>query len=143
MIGSRALGPCEPGALTVTQRFGNRLTCLLVRLFWRKRYTDLGPFRAIRADSLAALRMRDRNYGWTVEMQVKAARLGIPSVEVPVSYRKRVGVSKITGTIRGSFMAGYKILYIIGRQAIMRAFSRRTKRVSRAATSTQTRDSSL
>jgi rSAM/selenodomain-associated transferase 1 len=113
VIGSRALGTCEPGALTVTQRFGNRLTCLLVRLFWRKPYTDLGPFRAIRADSLAALRMRDRNYGWTVEMQVKAARDRLRTHEVPVAYRPRIGVSKISGTLRGVVGAGAKILYTV------------------------------
>ena len=110
VIGSRALGEAEPGSLTPVQRFGNHLAASLLRHFYGVRATDLGPFRAIRWDSLRALRMRDRDFGWTVEMQVKAARRGLRTVEVPVSYRARIGRSKISGTVRGTFLAGSKIL---------------------------------
>jgi hypothetical protein len=110
VIGSRVLGRAEPGALTLPQRFGNRLACRLMQLFWRTRATDLGPFRAIRADALETLGMRDRNYGWTVEMQVKAAAAGLRPREVPVSYRRRIGTSKVSGTVRGVVGAGTKIL---------------------------------
>ena len=110
VIGSRVLGLHEPGSLTVQQWFGNRLACVLIRFFWRVRHTDLGPFRAVRTSSLRAMVMRDRNYGWTVEMQVKAARSGMRVGEVPVSYRRRIGVSKVSGTIRGTLGAGWKIL---------------------------------
>jgi glycosyltransferase involved in cell wall biosynthesis len=110
VIGSRALGAAEPGALTPAQRFGNRLAAGLLRLLYGVRTTDLGPFRAIRWESLRALRMRDRDFGWTVEMQVKAARRGLRTVEVPVRYRRRIGRSKISGTFRGTILAGTKIL---------------------------------
>ncbi|QKG51936.1 glycosyltransferase family 2 protein [Hymenobacter sp. BRD67] len=113
VIGSRALGQCEPGALLPQQRFGNWLASRLLRLRYGGTHTDLGPFRAIRADALARLGMADTNYGWTVEMQVKAARLGLPVVEVPVRYRRRIGVSKVSGTVRGTLGAGYKILWTI------------------------------
>lgn len=119
-IGSRALGKVEAGAMTIPQRFGNRLATFLIRLFWGKKMTDLGPFRAIRRDALETLRMADRNYGWTVEMQVKAARHGLRIIEVPADYRRRIGTSKISGTIRGVIGAGSKILYIIGREAFFR-----------------------
>lgn len=114
VIGSRALGQAERGALLPQARWGNRLAVALIRVLFRHRYTDLGPFRAIRADALAHLRMADRNFGWTVEMQVKALQAGLRVVDVPVRYRRRVGVSKITGTVRGTLGAGGKILYIIG-----------------------------
>lgn len=110
VIGSRVLGRHERGSLTVQQRFGNWLACLLIRLFWRVRYTDLGPFRAVRASTLRAMGMRDRDYGWTVEMQVKAARDRLETRETPVSYRKRIGVSKISGTMKGVLGAATKIL---------------------------------
>ncbi|HEU4333040.1 MAG TPA: glycosyltransferase family 2 protein [Candidatus Eisenbacteria bacterium] len=110
VIGSRVLGDAEPGALTPVQRFGNRLAAGLLRRLYGTAATDLGPFRAIRWDALQALGMRDRDFGWTVEMQVKAARRRLRTVEVPVRYRRRVGRSKISGTIRGSFLAGTKIL---------------------------------
>lgn len=113
VIGSRALGDSEKGSLTFPQRFGNALATRLLRLFYGIHFTDLGPFRAIRFDQLQALNMVDRNYGWTVEMQLKAARAKLICTEVPVSYRKRVGTSKISGTLKGSVMAGYKILYTI------------------------------
>lgn len=103
--------------MTPPQRFGNWLAPLLVRLIWNVRYTDLGPFRAIRRCSLQALAMQDRNFGWTIEMQVRAAKLGLRTVEVPTGYRRRIGVSKISGTIQGVLKAGAKILYVIGREA--------------------------
>ena len=115
VIGSRSLGNREEGSMTVQQLFGNWLATKLLKLFYNTTFTDLGPFRAIRFSSLVALGMQDRNYGWTVEMQVKAARQKLKCVEVPVRYRKRVGVSKVSGTVRGTIMAGYKILYTIFR----------------------------
>ena len=113
VIGSRVLGTREPGALLPQARFGNLVAAALIRLLYRVRITDLGPFRAIRADALEALDMADRDYGWTVEMQVKAARAGLRVEEVPVSYRRRIGQSKITGTLAGSVAAGWKILATI------------------------------
>ncbi len=113
VIGSRVLGRSEPGALSIQQRFGNRLACLLIRFFWGVEFSDLGPFRAIRYRTLQRLRMRDRSYGWTVEMQIKAARAGAPMREVPVSYRQRLGKSKVSGTMRGVVGAGAKILSTI------------------------------
>lgn len=110
VIGSRRLGVCEPGAMLPQQRWGNRFATALMGLVFRHRTTDLGPFRAIRADALARLGMRDPDYGWTVEMQVRALQEGLVVAEVPVSYRRRVGRSKIAGTIRGTIGAGYKIL---------------------------------
>ena len=120
VIGSRVLGGAEPGALTVAQRFGNSFACFLIRLFWGVRHTDLGPFRAITREALERLDMQDRNFGWTVEMQVKAAQYGMKVVEVPVPYRRRIGVSKISGTIRGTVAAGTKIIWVILRSAIQR-----------------------
>ena len=96
--------------------FGNWLACSLMKLFWGKAFTDLGPFRAIRLSSLNALGMKDENFGWTIEMQIKAVRSKLRCQEVPVSYRRRVGVSKISGTVSGTIKAGYKILYTIFRQ---------------------------
>lgn len=113
VIGSRALGEREKGSLLPQQRFGNWLATRLLRLRYGSTHTDLGPFRAIRAEALARLGMADTTYGWTVEMQVKAARLGLRVVEVPVRYRRRIGTSKISGTIRGTLGAGYKILWTI------------------------------
>ena len=97
-------------ALLPQARFGNWLACLLIRRFFGVHYTDLGPFRAIRYSQLLALDMQDKTFGWTIEMQLKAAKQGIPVCEVPVRYRKRIGTSKITGTLTGSLKAGYKIL---------------------------------
>ena len=113
VIGSRALGEREPGALLPQQRFGNWLATRLLRLRYGGTHTDLGPFRAIRTAALDRLRMADTTYGWTVEMQLKAARLGLRVVEVPVRYRRRIGTSKISGTVRGTLGAGYKILWTI------------------------------
>ena len=113
VIGSRVLGAREPGALLPHARFGNWLAVSLIRLFWGQRFTDLGPFRAVRSSSLEGLNMRDRSFGWTVEMQIEAARQGLRCREVPVSYRRRVGVSKISGTVRGTVMAGSIILWTV------------------------------
>lgn len=113
VIGSRSLGRREPGALLPQARIGNLLACFLIRLLYGHRYTDLGPFRAIRWDALRRIRMRDRDFGWTCEMQVKALQEGLRVAEVPVSYRRRVGVSKITGTVSGTLRAGWKIILTI------------------------------
>lgn len=113
VIGSRALGQRENGAMLPQQVFGNWLATTLLRWLYSVRYTDLGPFRAIRFETLQLLGMRDRNYGWTVEMQARAARHKIRYAEVPVSYRKRIGTSKISGTVKGSVLAGYKIILTI------------------------------
>ena len=114
-LGSRTLGRAERGALMPQARLGNALACFLIRLLYGHRYTDLGPFRAIRWDSYLRLGMRDPAFGWTCEMQVKALRRGLRVVEVPVSYRRRVGVSKISGTVSGTLRAGAKILWTIAR----------------------------
>jgi hypothetical protein len=95
------------------QIFGNWLATTLIRWLYGVRFTDLGPFRAVRYDSLLKINMQDKTFGWTVEMQVKAAKLKMNCAEVPVTYRQRIGVSKVTGTIKGSIMAGYKILWTI------------------------------
>lgn len=118
VIGSRARGRREPGALLPQARFGNALACFLIRRIFGFRFSDLGPFRAIRWEALQALGMEDRTFGWTVEMQVKAVRRGLAIAEVPVSYRRRVGVSKITGTISGTVKAGTKILWTIARYGV-------------------------
>ena len=109
VIGARSTDRARD-ALLPQARFGNRLACFLMKCFYDVRYTDLGPFRAIRYPQLLALNMQDTTFGWTVEMQLKAAKQGIPACEVPVRYRKRIGVSKITGTFTGTLKAGYKIL---------------------------------
>jgi glycosyltransferase involved in cell wall biosynthesis len=114
VIGSRVLGTREPGALTPQSRIGNWIATRLIGWLYGVRYTDLGPFRAIRYASLASLHMRDPDFGWTVEMQVKAARAGLRSEEVPVRYRRRIGRSKISGTLSGATAAGIKILGTIG-----------------------------
>lgn len=113
VIGSRALGKKEKGSMTIPQRFGNWLSTRLIKLIYKVKFTDLGPFRAITFDKLIEIDMKDQTFGWTCEMQVKAAKLKVKSVEVPVNYRKRIGVSKVSGTIKGAFMAGYKILWTI------------------------------
>jgi len=115
VIGSRTLGRAEPGALLPQARFGNLLACFLIRVLYGHRYTDMGPFRTVRWDACRRLKMRDTNFGWTCEMQVKALKEGLRVAEVPVSYRRRVGVSKITGTVSGTLRAGYKILWTIAR----------------------------
>ena len=119
VIGSRVLGDAEPGALLPHQRYGNRLACSLMRLFWNTRHTDLGPFRAIRTTALRQLNMRDRAFGWTVEMQIKAARHGLAALDVPVSYARRIGTSKISGTLKGTVLASTTILGVILRAAFL------------------------
>jgi len=110
VIGSRVLGSREPGALLPQARIGNLIACWMIRALYGHRYTDLGPFRAIRWSSLEQLRMSDPDFGWTAEMQVKALRHGLRVTEVPASYRRRIGVSKITGTFKGTVLAGIKIV---------------------------------
>lgn len=113
VIGSRALGNKERGSMTPQQIFGNWLATRLLKLFYKVTFTDLGPFRAIRYDKLLALNMQDKTYGWTVEMQVKAAKQKMRCAELPVRYRKRIGYSKVSGTVKGTVLAGYKIITTI------------------------------
>lgn len=113
VVGSRTLGPRERGALLPQARLGNWIATRLIRLLYGARFTDLGPFRAVRFDRLLDLGMRDRDFGWTAEMQVKAAKRGLRTAEVPVSYRRRIGVSKISGTLAGSLRAAHKILWTV------------------------------
>ena len=121
VIGSRTLGQAEPGALSPHQVFGNRLSTFLVRLLYGHRYTDLGPFRAIRRDALDRLRMKDRNYGWTIEMQVRAVQHGLRILEVPVSYKDRAaGEGKVSASLKASIQAGIKIIYTVFRLAMDR-----------------------
>jgi len=121
VVGSRVLGEREQGALTPQQRIGNALATSLLRLLHGARYTDLGPFRAIRREALARLQMRDTRFGWTIEMQIKAQRQGLRVLEIPVRYRKRrAGRSKISGTLWGTIQAGCKILWIIFRYSVLR-----------------------
>ena len=128
VIGSRVRGKAEAGSLTLPQRVGNALSSTLLSRIWRVQCTDLGPFRAVRLDVLRRLRMSDLGYGWTVEMQARAARMGLRVVEVPVSYRRRfAGRSKVSGTLRGTFGAGTKILGTIAREAIAEHEAGRTK----------------
>ena len=117
VIGSRAIGRRQRGSLTPQQQVGNAIACAALRAIFGVRYTDLGPFRAIAWDTLQRLDMRDRNWGWTVEMQIKAAKQKVPYVEVPVSYRARIGQSKVSGTLKGSIAAGTKIAWLLGRYA--------------------------
>ena len=113
VIGSRALGEREPGSMLFQQIAGNQLATFLIKLFFNAHFTDLGPFRAITWPALKQLNMQDKTFGWTVEMQVKAAKNKLKFTEVPVSYRKRIGQSKVSGTVYGTIMAGYKILLTI------------------------------
>jgi len=126
VIGSRILGRREAGALLPQARAGNLVACALIRLLYGHRYTDLGPFRAVRWQALERLGMADPDFGWTAEMQVKALRRGLRVTEVPVSYRRRVGVSKITGTVAGTLRAGYKILWTVLRHSMGDGGSRST-----------------
>lgn len=113
VIGSRVMGDLEKGAMMPQQIFGNWLATNLIKLFYSYQFTDLGPFRAIRYDKLMEINMVDPDFGWTVEMQVKAAKLKMNCVEIPVKYRKRIGVSKVSGTLKGTVLAGHKILWTI------------------------------
>lgn len=117
VLGSRLLGNRERGAMPPQAVWGNRLACFLMNRIWRTDYTDLGPFRAIRKPMLDELEMQDLNFGWTVEMQVKATVAKLRTIEVPVAYRRRIGVSKISGTVSGTIKAGYKILFTIAKYA--------------------------
>ncbi|KAB2847656.1 MAG: glycosyltransferase family 2 protein [Hyphomicrobiaceae bacterium] len=121
VIGSRVAGRAQEGALTPQQRLGNWLACRLMRLRWGVHYSDLGPFRAIERRALERLAMSERTFGWTVEMQIKAARLGYSYAEVPVCYRRRIGTSKVSGTIKGTVLAGFGILSVIARHALRAA----------------------
>lgn len=126
VIGSRRLGHMEPGAMTFTQRFGNLLATFLMRLFWNARFTDLGPYRAIDLKTLMSLHMQDKDYGWTVEMQLKALQNGIKYTEIPVSYKRRKhGRPKIAGTLKGTVSAGCKILMWIFLFALKHGLGRR------------------
>ncbi len=113
VLGSRMILAESRAALLPQARYGNQLATFLMRVFFRYRFTDLGPFRAIRYNSLKAIAMVDTNFGWTVEMQVKAVKHKLRIMEIPVRYRERIGVSKITGTVSGTFKAGTKIIYTI------------------------------
>jgi glycosyltransferase involved in cell wall biosynthesis len=113
VIGSRKLGNKERLSMTPQQIFGNWLATFLIEKLYKIKYTDLGPFRAIKLDALNSLKMQDKTYGWTVEMQVKAAKLKLSSVEVPVNYKVRIGQSKVSGTVKGTILAGYKIITTI------------------------------
>jgi glycosyltransferase involved in cell wall biosynthesis len=116
VVGSRVLGEAEAGSLTPVQRFGNWLTTRLIRWLWKVRYTDLGPMRIVSRAALTRLQLRDTDFGWNVEMQAKAARLGLAVTEIAVNYRRRrFGRSKISGTVMGSARAGFKILWTIYR----------------------------
>ncbi|MGD9670803.1 MAG: glycosyltransferase family 2 protein [Hyphomicrobiaceae bacterium] len=121
VVGSRVAGEAEAGALTPQQRFGNWLATRLVWCIWSVSYTDLGPFRAIRRVALQQLGMADRTFGWTVEMQIKAAQRGLVTMERPVRYRRRIGTSKISGTLQGTLRAGVRILALIAREALLGA----------------------
>jgi len=113
VLGSRVMGEREKGALPVQSRIGSMIAGLLIQFFWKVKYTDLGPFRAIKFDKLIELDMQDKWFGWTVEMQIKAAKKKYKIIEIPVKYRNRIGKSKVTGTIQGTIMASVIILKTI------------------------------
>src|SRR5690606_5245931 len=113
VLGSREKGKSERGSMTFPQVFGNMLATTLMRWIYKTIYSDLGPFRAIVWKKLLALDMQDQDYGWTIEMQIKAAKQKLKITEVPVNYKQRIGTSKISGTVKGTVMAGYKIIWTI------------------------------
>jgi len=117
-LGSRLTGTIETGALTLAQKFGNSLACFLMKLIWGERFTDLGPFRAITREALESLNMEAETFGWTVEMQCRILKQNIPYKEIPVKYFRRIGVSKISGTVSGVILAGWYILTTIGVEAV-------------------------
>lgn len=121
VLGSRIQGVREPGAMPFASLFGNRLACFLMRVLFGANFTDLGPFRAIAYDKLRELAMCDTNFGWTIEMQIKAVRTGLRCLEIPVPYRRRIGQSKISGTICGVIRAGTKILWTIAKYGLARS----------------------
>ena len=129
VIGSRVLGNPQKGALQWNQRFGNVLACSLIRLLYGFRFTDMGPFRAMRRDCFERLNMSDPNFGWNAEMQVKAIIAGLRIVEIPVRYRKRIGKSKISGTVKGTILAGTKII-----STILKYYPRYVRSTSRTPT---------
>lgn len=110
VIGSRVERLREKGAMTPQQVFGNWLATFLMKVFFGAKFTDLGPFRAIKYDKLLGLNMQDKTYGWTVEMQLKVLKKKYSYIEIPVKYRNRIGVSKVSGTVKGTILAGIKIL---------------------------------
>jgi glycosyltransferase involved in cell wall biosynthesis len=118
VIGARVKKWRETGSMTPPQIFGNWLATFLMRLIYGARFTDLGPFRAIRYSALEKINMQDQTFGWTVEMQIKVLKHKMNYTEVPVHYRNRIGVSKISGTVKGTFLAGYKILWLIFKYAL-------------------------
>jgi len=130
VIGSRVLGAREPGAMTPQAYYGTKLACFLMKLFWDASYTDLGPFRAITFGALKRLNMVDQDFGWTIEMQIKAIENNLAITEVPVDYRRRIGKSKISGTIKGTLLAGEKILRTIFKYKFFRG--RRPSRSAKA-----------
>ena len=121
VIGSRTLGNAQAGSLTLPQVFGNWLACFLIRIFWGVKYTDLGPFRAVDRNALEQLKMTDEAFGWTVQMQLHAIFYDVKTIEVPVDYKPRIGRSKISGTIRGTVLAGWAILGMILRAWFFRS----------------------
>ncbi|TWU06143.1 glycosyltransferase family 2 protein [Stieleria varia] len=136
VLGSRLLGERERGAMPPQSVYGNRLACFLMRILFGVRYTDLGPFRAIDYRKLQQLEMEDKNFGWTIEMQIKSAKHDLRFLEVPVPYRKRIGHSKISGTLTGTIKAGYKILWSIARYGLIAPRSIRSTRSAAFAQAT-------
>ena len=136
VIGSRTLGDCEKGALSIPQVLGNKLAIVLMRLMWGGTITDLGPFRASTQEALNAIGMRDKKFGWTVEMQIRAMQLSLTTVEVPVSTKVRIGKSKIGGTVKGVVAAGHGILGTIGK-LYWRQITGKYKKVSAESSSTK------
>lgn len=120
VIGSRALGDRKKGSMTFPQIFGNWLATNLLKIFYKAHFTDLGPFRAIKSDALKKLHMSDKTYGWTIEMQIKAAQNKLKFCEVPVDYKPRIGTSKVSGTIKGAVLAGIKIIFAVFKYKFVR-----------------------
>ncbi|MGM0479957.1 MAG: glycosyltransferase family 2 protein [Bacteroidota bacterium] len=120
VIGSRARGKREKGSMTFPQVFGNWLSTHLLKIFYRAHFTDLGPFRAIKTSALQKLQMSDKTYGWTIEMQIKAAKNRLRFCEVPVDYKPRIGTSKVSGTVKGAVFAGIKIIFAVFKYKFVR-----------------------
>jgi len=120
VIGSRALGNRKKGSMTFPQIFGNWLATNLLKIFYKAHFTDLGPFRVIKTEALQKLRMSDKTYGWTIEMQIKAAKNKLKFCEVPVDYKPRIGTSKVSGTIKGAVLAGIKIIFAVFKYKFVR-----------------------
>lgn len=122
VVGARVKELRESGSLTPQQVFGNWLACFLMKILYKSSFTDLGPFRAIRWSTLEKLQMSDKTYGWTIEMQLKVLRQKIAYQEVPVSYKKRIGVSKVSGTVKGTIFAGMKIMGWIFKHYLLKKY---------------------